>query len=396
MKASAQVRVGARNTTPRPYEGAAHRCLRLPGPVFILPCLWVACTTLARADGGLLPPYGRGIWEPTQKAVLLYDDDTQTEDLILQVSFIGDTKDFAWLVPVPALPTLQTAAEEIFWDCAALTAPVVRRRGDGWGCLSDESRVNSAGSGEYRDDDITIYDEQTVGIYRTVTLGATDAAVLADSLTTWGYLHSGNRAAVEATLQWYVDKSWYFVAMRMDTTSVIENPEYGYWQAGIAPLRLRFASPLPVYPLRISALSAAEETELLIYVVSAHRMTFAGAATEYANRMSGSELDDIRARYDHLAPLIRTACFLTKLRATYTGAEMTDDITLSRAPTDGEFREIQYTGLPSTELLLLAMVGILWSRSRPRRGDPTRSRGGELQREQRKAASGGSLYTAVR
>ena len=42
-------------------------------------------------------------------------------------------------------------------------------------------------------------------------------------------------------------------------------------------------------------------------------------------------------------------------------AEMSDDLFFERAATNEEFRRIYYTGTPSADLLLLAMVGIVFT-----------------------------------
>jgi hypothetical protein len=318
----------------------------------------------ARADGGLLPPWGYQMWEPAQVAVLCHDQATQTEDLILYPRFRGTTNDFGWVIPVPALPTLETADAELFSECARLTAPIY------WGCLLKDEHDIGVAPTVGRDGGIIIYEEQTVGVYRTLTLGADNAGALADSLEAWGYLYAGNRPEVQSALQFYIDKSWYFVAIRTDPATPMYKDELGYWAGAIAPIRLRFSSPAPVYPLRISALSATEDSEVLLYVLAAHRMDSPGARTEYANRLEGEELERVRQDYPHLRQILTGPDYLTKLRAYRGPADMTDDLVLARAPSDREFRQIHYTGLPSTELLMLAMVGIMLTRSRLVRRKP--------------------------
>lgn len=320
--------------------------------------LLLALHSTAPADGGFIHPYGHDIWEPSQSALILYDDETETEDMILHVEFFGDTKDFGWIVPVPSLPDLDTADPQIFRDCAVLTAPIYRNRGTGWGCSDTDRGVLTPDQG--RENDIDIYNEETVGIFNTLTLGASDAGVLADSLNTWGYLPESERPVVEAALQFYIDKSWYFVAMRMDSTSVIEDYHDGYWYGMVDPIRLTFQSEEIIYPLRISAISARDPSEIQLYVCASHRMTFPGARTEYANDLDSSEFSYIRDRYEYLGPLLKESYFITKLRKYFYVDEMTDDLILERAATDDEFRRIHYSGNPPGDLLLLAMVGIVF------------------------------------
>lgn len=322
----------------------------------------VAAPPCALGDGGFVAPFEKDVWEPHQKAIILYDGENQTEDLILQAGFEGDTKDFSWIVPVPSLPTFDTAETSLFWECASLTRPLTRERGSGWGCADNDAYLSPDVG---RDDSkINIYDDQIVGIYQVLTLGADDPGQLADSLEAWGFLHEANEASVEEALQFYIDKSWYFVAMRIDSTSGAAQRHGGYWYGGLDPIRLTFSTPELVYPMRISAISTKDLCEVLLYVCAPHRMTYSGAATEYANLFDASELADLREHHVNLGQVITKPCFMTKLRRTFTAAEMTDDLILERAPTDAEFRKIEYTGLPSTEILFLAMAGILVTRAR--------------------------------
>jgi hypothetical protein len=330
---------------------------------------------IVAADGGLLPPYGKDVWEPSQVGFIRYEASTRTEDLILMPEFEGDTRDFGWIVPVPSVPDLESGNRTLFYDCARLTYPIHRNRGDGWGC-GEYLVPNPPAWRFFGDEDVNVISQTTVGILHALTLGAGDSAALADSLEQWGYLHDENRVDVESALQFYVDKSWYFVAMKIDTTQV---PEYwgGYWYGAIDPVRFTFETPEVVYPMRISAFSAEDPTQVLLYVCADHRMTYPGAATEYANRFAGHELLQVKTAYPVMGTLLTEGCFLTKLRRNFLVSEITDDIVLEPAPSDEEFRQIQYSGLPATEILFVAMVGLVvicsW-RSRAGRGEQCKDR----------------------
>jgi hypothetical protein len=58
-----------------------------------------------RADGVPLP-YGRGadIAMPGQKAIVVYDEQTGREDLVLSVQLLSASPKGAWVVPVPSPP----------------------------------------------------------------------------------------------------------------------------------------------------------------------------------------------------------------------------------------------------------------------------------------------------
>jgi hypothetical protein len=324
----------------------------------------------ARADGGFVHPYLHDVYEPTQKALLVYDAEAQREDLVIQASFEGDAEDFGWIIPVPARPEIDTADNILFFECADLTSPVVRRRGTS-GCFGGQEEVLSPGEGG-RDNGLVIYDDQVVGIYRALTLGAENAGALTDSLSAWGYLHADNQEAAEAALQFYVDKSWYFVALRVDAASARHEAKIP-WSGGIDPIHLSFTSPEIVYPLRISAISAAYNTEVLIYAVADHRLTFPGAGTEYANHLRGVELSFLVRQAPHLWRYLPGPCFLTKLRCFYTPEEMTDDIVLVQAANDVEYRLTIRTGMPVADGIMLgiALFLVAWPlRGRVRRRKP--------------------------
>jgi len=122
-----------------------------------------------------------------------------------------------------------------------------------------------------------------------------------------------------------------------------------------------------VYPLRISAVSAAERSNILIYTCAANRLTFPDAETEYANRIDDEEARYISDTYPALDPLISEGCFVTKLRMICTPQEMDEDIYFESAPSNDEFREIRYSGLaPVSDGVLLALglflLGRPWRR----------------------------------
>ncbi|MFH1143108.1 MAG: DUF2330 domain-containing protein [Candidatus Eisenbacteria bacterium] len=293
--------------------------------------------------------------ESAQEALIHYDAASQVENLILHVQFQGDGRDFAWLVPVPALPELEAAEVFLFRDCWSLTYPISRHRRDGLGCGSEED----FGDPVPQENGVDIYNEQVVGIYQTLTLGASDAGLLADSLEAWGYLHENNRVETEAALQYYIDKAWYFVAMRVDSASVVERESDGvwWWYGDMQPIRLSFASEEIVYPMRISAISALEEVPLTLYVCARHRLTFPRATTEYANRFREEELREAQLSHPYLAPFLAEDCFLTKLSATFTPSDMDEDLVLEPAGDDREFRSIHYrSGLTDCGLLPCGLV----------------------------------------
>jgi hypothetical protein len=59
------------------------------------------------ADGVFVWNQGVDLYEPSQKAAILYDDGI--EELVLQVKYKGKASDFGWLVPLPSRPEVTAA-----------------------------------------------------------------------------------------------------------------------------------------------------------------------------------------------------------------------------------------------------------------------------------------------
>jgi hypothetical protein len=77
-----------------------------------------------QADGVFVVP--KFVWdkhkdinEPTQKAILVYDNGR--EDLILQVKYEGPVEKFGWLIPVPTRPRIQEGSMKCFYELSQFT-----------------------------------------------------------------------------------------------------------------------------------------------------------------------------------------------------------------------------------------------------------------------------------
>ena len=76
------------------------------------------------ADGMFVAP--KFVWdkhkdinEPTQKAILVYDNGR--EDLVLQVKYEGPVDEFGWLIPVPNLPSVRQGSMKCFYELSQFT-----------------------------------------------------------------------------------------------------------------------------------------------------------------------------------------------------------------------------------------------------------------------------------
>lgn len=344
--------------------------------IALAPALALATAGPARADGGFLPYPGHEMWEPGQSAFLAYDEANGVESLSILPRFAGEPADFAWIVPVPSLPQVSEAEPELFGELATLTAPPARERDQFWQCT--RMYTQPLAGGDQDGGGVEVVDERVVGIYRTITLGAADATALFDSLSTWGFLHDGNREAVTPVLQDYVDDGWYFVAMAVDSAAVAEAgwpygkaaaaaPGAPYWYyPALQPVTFAFTSPTCVYPLRISRLSTQIENAVTLYVAAEHRVEFPGGSTTYANRLTAAERKALGERYPRAAAAVGDRRFLTRLYRGYAVDDLDADLVLTPAAADTEYLPVRYSGLPLGWLVFAGSV-LGWAGWRRRR-----------------------------
>ncbi len=192
------------------------------------------------------------ILEPEQKCLIFFDQ--QTEDLVLSVKYEGAPDDFGWIVPVPAEPDLYAEEAELFEHLSKATQRRQYKRGRGMGM------ANASLSGS----SIKVHKIETVGIYEATVLSATDPTALQDWLVEREYQLPPD---ADEVLRHYTENEWFFVALRLDPNALATVNEQGLREGTIQPIRLRFATPRPVFPLYISSLNPGP-SDILIYVLS--------------------------------------------------------------------------------------------------------------------------------
>jgi len=283
--------------------------------ILILIMTTFCLTPISLADGGLFTQLYRDIYEPNQLAMIVFDD--MVEKIIFQIDYEGDAEDFAWVIPVPAYPKLFSVEDDIFYELHKLTQPSPPSNfGCGWG-----AGVQTPG---LEDEGVHVWEENQVGIYYTTTLSASDPNSLVEWLNNNGYAFP---AEGQEILDYYVQHSWFFVAMKIQHEETINSSEN--YTGAIQPIGIMFFSDEMIYPLKISTLSAPSwGTEVLIYAFSDERVTFPGASEEYNAIITPDQLKE----YPILKDLIDETFVLTKLRKNFSAEEMDEDLMLLPVP----------------------------------------------------------------
>ena len=178
--------------------------------------LWILLFSLIplaqiKADGCMIPmDYQDGdIYEPSQTALIVHKDGK--EDLYLKVNYEGETNNFVWIVPTPTYPEAEKAAKDIFTELSALTTTAHWR-------TQDSLNTGSAKGVDYAEN-VVVHSQENIGIYEVTVLSATGVDGLFDWLNNNGYKLKDE---VKDMLAWYIEKEWYFTAMRIKPDTKVE------------------------------------------------------------------------------------------------------------------------------------------------------------------------------
>jgi len=320
--------------------------------------------------------------EDVQRAVILYANATEnitgnvtgnaTESLILSVSFEGDARHFAWVIPVPSKPEITVTDAELFRELSDFTTKGLPSGGGGVGCFYYGAEGPGGGG-------VDVIEEKVVGPYTTAILSATNATALADWLNENGYFFP---PWGEEVISEYIEREWLFMATKINAV----NPETGQALAegAIEPIVLSFASDEIVYPMRITSLSA-ESPEVLLYVLADQVVVpeqyplYIGYGNwrsnaftlEFGSNVSVEELSE----YEILPEVVPTylpddTFYLTKLRGWIDADQMVDIELVAYAEADslGSLTETHTNG---DNIVVLTMIigpvfGLYLWRRRPR------------------------------
>ncbi len=286
---------------------------------------------------------------PAQQAIIVWDEEKGHEDLILSVELLG-SPEAAWVVPVPALPEVETARPDWFLQLSYVTKPIVEYR--------TETIYREAGGpitvGEEVEVEVEVISREEVGVYDVSILSADKADALLEWLHDNGYPFPEEGGPI---LDAYVEEGgWFFVAARV-------LPDGSDQLAGtVHPLWFSFDTQQPIYPMRLTAL-LGEPVDVLIYVLAEHRMEAKPVkfSTEFAGELKlFSPASEDNADLREL--LSNRRYYVTKLHeGALSPGWMTQDFTFEQAESDEAYRQVvyhtRYVYLSATEPSSTEVVG---------------------------------------
>ena len=351
--------------------------------------LLLACTGPARADGKLFGVEAK-VAIPGQSALLVWRDGVET--LVIESTFEGAGTEFAWIVPLPAVPRIEAATRGLFPTLRALTAPevmrdgsstvgalallvsllglivagvVAARRGVSWQGRFTASLmvlfflvslggvlVIPKGSFSAAKGGVTVHAEQVVGAYDTAVLSGSDAAAVRGWLDEHGFLVPEEATPV---LDAYVREGWVFAAARL-------RREGGDDAQVTHPLAFTFEAATAVYPLRLTG-TGQENLTLDLYVCADEGARAAGLEVEFRDRftLDPDSREDVPFLHEGLKGFAHGTAGVTKLHGRLSREDLGRDLLVEWEPLD-EMRPVYWTrsaarafSLSSAHLFALAL-----------------------------------------
>jgi hypothetical protein len=225
------------------------------GRLAILKCLilYICLPAQLRSDGFFLAHHGHGtvaIKEPSQQALLYYGSGRET--LVLKVAYEGVTPPAAWIVPLPVEPVVSVLQidQDPFKELDTAT------RVPGPPPPGSRIQVEQAAQAEA----VQVLQRFSTSVLDVAVLASTDSV----SLSRW-LLHHDFKvpAGAEAVLQEYGLKHWVFTAIRLKSRSISTKEV----RVALPAIRFSFATPEPVFPLKISSINPGS-TDLRLYTLA--------------------------------------------------------------------------------------------------------------------------------
>ena len=195
---------------------------------------------------------------------ILFEVGQDSVTMTTQISYSGAAEDFAWVLPLSAVPDPNSLAVTQLKALVALDAnsgprfntptdPACTR------LLPDYDAVASPAVTEGGAPPVEVYIRQTVGDYDVAVIESADPAALIAWLRSEGFRIT---TPMEPYIERYTSEGLKFLALRLvDAADVTD----------IKPFRFTLPGTTPTIPLRMTALAAEPEMSILVFVLAEER-----------------------------------------------------------------------------------------------------------------------------
>lgn len=279
------------------------------------------------ADGLVVSPSQYYTYETQQKALIIYQDGR--EELVISISFKGNSSDFGWIVPLPSKPEVSKVDNSIFRKLQEFTKP-------------KENLLDKLREDDYYDtpmmgipeSNIMLDEKTSVEVIEQKSIGIYDYTILtsqaADDLRKWMDENDYSLPSLSSneemyfpiqedseqeelwsealpTIQDYIDDDWYFVTVKVNNkfteSTGVENK---LAEGAVDPLKFSFETTDIIYPMKLTALSK-QNMAVDLYVINDRKVEVENYdqtnyyveevssyfTTNYAGKITKTEIEDI-------------------------------------------------------------------------------------------------------
>jgi MYXO-CTERM domain-containing protein len=193
----------------------------------------------------------------------------------IQIQYVGEAQDFAWVIPLQSLPEFSVGSEPLFQNLLGGTVPTYFTQtmpddcGDGGGLTAGPPNGDNASSSAGGDETGAAGDggeggpqivlQETVGAYEITVLQGGTAAEVVTWLDDNGYQQDPE---AEPILQSYLDENFLFGAVKLTGGADVDE---------IHPVVLRFLGTEPCIPLRLTRIAAVDDMDVRSFFLGAAR-----------------------------------------------------------------------------------------------------------------------------
>ncbi len=236
--------------------------LRLIAIFLLLPSWAFACGGFFCNASDLIPV------DQQKERILFEVNGNGTMTAHVEISYVGEPEGFSWVIPVPDTPTLDVVPVSTLRLLDLATGPVVVPPNIDWSNWSwgdDDDAADDDDSAD--DDDATGDDDDAVQVEDLPVVGPFDPEVISSedpaALTAWlvanGYLITPE---MEPLIADYVTGGMKFLGMKLIP---------GVGVSDIAPIKMTYPGDQPMIPLRLTAVAAEPEMQVLVFIAGPTR-----------------------------------------------------------------------------------------------------------------------------
>lgn len=199
---------------------------------------------------------------------ILFEVDEASVTMTSQIAFAGEAEDFAWILPLAAVPdvaSLSVVPQRALDALDAQSGPQFQLPDDpacsyGFGCVNcSAGGPPPQGAAEDDGESVDVYVQTTVGEYEVAVVGSEDPAALIEWLRDNGYRVT---PPMEPYIALYTSEGLKFLALKLLPEADINQ---------LSAFRFTLPGSSPSIPLRMTALAAEPEMSIVVFVLADQR-----------------------------------------------------------------------------------------------------------------------------